>query len=97
MSDTFRRHTRACVDAAVHRVFTTHRDRAFFERLLRAVRARSTFMKCIRSNSVSNMESSILASLNFAEKNFNASATRIFLRLQCFGLIVSLQGLNDIV
>ena len=41
MSDTFRRHTRACVDAAVHRVFTTLRERAFFERLLRAVRARS--------------------------------------------------------
>lgn len=44
MSDTFRRHTRACVDAAVHRVFATHRDPAFFERLLRAVRAHSNFM-----------------------------------------------------
>jgi hypothetical protein len=44
MSDTFRRHTRACVDAAVHRVFATHRDPAFFERLLRAVRARSDLM-----------------------------------------------------
>jgi hypothetical protein len=43
-SDTFGRHTRACVDAAVHRVFATHRDPAFFERLLRAVRARSDFM-----------------------------------------------------
>ena len=43
-SDTFRRHTRACVDAAVHRVFATHRDSAFFERLLAVVRGRSDLM-----------------------------------------------------
>jgi hypothetical protein len=44
-SDTFRRHTRACVDAAIHRVFSTHRDCSFFERLLHAVRARSDLMQ----------------------------------------------------
>jgi hypothetical protein len=42
-SDSFRRHTRACVDAAISRVFATHPS-AFFERLLAAVRARSNFM-----------------------------------------------------
>lgn len=40
-SESFARHTRACVDAAISRVFATHRDPAFFERLLRAVRAPS--------------------------------------------------------
>jgi len=43
-SESFARHTRTCVDAAISRVFATHRDPAFFERLLRAVRARSDFM-----------------------------------------------------
>lgn len=47
-TDTFRRHTRACVDAAIHRVFATlgvrpHRS-SFFERLLAAARERSDLM-----------------------------------------------------
>ena len=48
-TDTFRRHTRACVDAAIHRVFISMRGlwarAAFFERLMDAVRRRSNLMQ----------------------------------------------------
>src|SRR5450631_4250255 len=47
-TDTFRRHARACVDAAIHRAFvsvrTCSRQRAFFERLVRVAQARSDLM-----------------------------------------------------
>lgn len=47
-TDTFRRHARACVDAAIHHAFvslrTLSRQRAFFERLLRIAQARSDVM-----------------------------------------------------
>jgi hypothetical protein len=47
-TDTFRRHTRACVDAAIHAEFVRLRQRPrrawFFERLLRAVQERSALM-----------------------------------------------------
>jgi hypothetical protein len=47
-TDTFRRHTRACVDAAIHRVFVSLRGHlfrsGFFERLLETARARSDLM-----------------------------------------------------
>jgi hypothetical protein len=47
-TDTFRRHTRACVDAAIHCEFVRLRQRPhkarFFERLLRAVQDRSALM-----------------------------------------------------
>ncbi len=48
-TDSFRRHTRACVDAAVHRVYFSLREHparaALFERLLHAVRHRSDLMQ----------------------------------------------------
>ena len=47
-TDTFRRHTRACVDTAIHRVFRSlgapSRRASFFDRLLMAVRQRSDLM-----------------------------------------------------
>src|SRR5688500_9241534 len=47
-TDTFRRHTRACGDGAIHRVFVSLRDRPFrfrfFERLLHVARERSDLL-----------------------------------------------------
>lgn len=47
-TDTFRRHTRTCVDTAIHNAFASLRHNLgralFFDRLLRAVRARSDLM-----------------------------------------------------
>lgn len=47
-TDTFRRHTRKCVDRAIHRAFVSLRQNpgrtAFFDRLLRVARERSDLM-----------------------------------------------------